>query len=203
MNDKLIQRLARKLDTRIKSIDGPTLKYLNEFFSLKAAPDISATYAFPNAKEITESFAAYNAARKYLKSNFNLSDDSISLIAVGDGASPRTAITFAFRSKWKCYSVDPKLKLASRYTRIDRLKLYPNKIEDFKLTCDKAVIIAVHSHAKLSDAINSITANKKAVIAIPCCKEQVLNQDPDHIYLDWGIHSPERIIKIWTNIDRI
>lgn len=199
MGGEPVQKLARELHGRIKAIGGPTPRYLDELIALKCAPDLLATEAFPNAKEISESFAAYNAARKYLKKDFSLGDPDVNVIAVGDGCSPRTALTFAFRSKWIAHSVDPRLREKNKF-KVKRIHLYKKKIEDFSLTCKKAIIVAVHSHAMLQDAVNSVKADKKAVIAIPCCVQQVLDIEPDECYMDWGIFSAERVVKIWKNI---
>lgn len=40
-------------------------RYLDEFVRCRCAPDLLARKLFPNAKEVTESFAAYAAVRKH------------------------------------------------------------------------------------------------------------------------------------------
>jgi len=82
-------------------------RYINEFVKLKCAPDLLAWGVFPNAKEITESMAMYHAVKNYVP--FDLHDEEINLVVVGDGKSPRTAALFAVMTKWTCYSVDPKM----------------------------------------------------------------------------------------------
>lgn len=180
---------------------GLLIKYLGEFISMNCAPDMLSMRLFPNSKEISESFGAYDAAR-YRLPQFSLGDPSVSVVAVADGRTPRTAGTFAFRSKWTCYSVDPLLKGGKlRWAGIQRLHLVPDKIENFKLEAKRVILVAVHSHAILSRAVQSIHADELAVIAIPCCVPQTLAHPPDIEYQDRSIISPHRIIKIWNNIN--
>ena len=174
------------------------LRHVSEFVTLYCAPDMLGMRLFPNAKEISESFAAFDAAR-YKLPTFDISDPSIALIAVGDGATPRTAATFAFRSKWACYSVDPLLRGGTkRWSAINRLTVCAQKIQSFKIKCDRAVLVAVHSHAKLSDCLPSIHARELAVIAMPCCvRLEIPGVDPVITYESRGVISPMRTIKIW------
>jgi len=198
------QKLARTLNARLKCLGGPSIRYLNEFCGLKCAPDLLALKLFPNAKEISESFAAYNAVRKHLakqKKGVALNESGITVVAVGDGCTPRTAATFAFRSAWNCISVDPALKESKKYNKISRLHLIPKLIEDVKIENDgHVIIVAVHSHAPLEAALAAVSAKRVSVVAIPCCKKQSLHVKPDHVYLDWGIWSPERMVMVWENV---
>ncbi len=174
------------------------LKYISELFALRSAPDILSLGLFPEVKEITESFAAFNAVRNYL--DFDLKDPEVSLVAVGDGHTPRTAATFAFRSNWRCYSVDPVLRSDKNWD-IARLSVHPYVVEDFSLETNKAVIVAVHSHADLNQAVKSIKARELAIVAIPCCKDQILNdQIHDLQYADEGILSPARLVYVWKRV---
>lgn len=64
---------------------------------------------FPDAKELTESFAANNAIRNHLASEYDPRDERVTVIAVGDGNTPRTAALCAFLTKWQCVAVDPEM----------------------------------------------------------------------------------------------
>lgn len=181
-------------------------KHINDFLNLKCAPDMLERGLFPNAKEITESNAAYHATR-YLP-GYDLNDGDVRLIAVGDGTTPRTAAMFAFRSKWQCLSIDPGLRKTE--WRTDRLYCIPKKIEDVRplcwmAPCERAVIVAVHSHAKLQDSLRIVNAKHLAVIAIPCCVPQRLrgpdgDVKPDRRYRDTGIWSPKNEVLIWNDV---
>ena len=175
------------------------LRYMNEFVRLRCAPDLLTLGLFPNMKEVTESFAAYSAVREW---HPPLSDPSIKMVAIGDGTKPRTASTFAFRSAWECYSVDPELQLSWKWRQVARLHVIPTLIEDFHLESDSpVVIVAVHSHASLATAVATVDAPVKMVVAIPCCKSQALDREPDFIYTDPGIWSAKNEIHGWFLTD--
>lgn len=179
-----------------------SLRYLNEFVSLKCAPDLLALGLFPNAKEISESLGAFEIVRKHLHS-FKVEDQNVILLAVGDGCTPRTAALFAFRTKWECWSIDPLLRNNEQWKTIRRLHLSPCKIEDW---CDwpsfisdkKIIVVAVHSHARLEEVIKKLNGLTASIISIQCCVPQVIpNMEPDLEYRDWSILSPENLVKIW------
>lgn len=174
-----------------------SLRYINEFIRLTSAPDILKRDIFPDAKEISESMSAYNAVRNY-QDDFPLDDRDTKLISVGDGSTPRTATLFAFMSAWDCHSIDPNLKEHQDYPGVDRLTLHKKKVEHFSISADTAVLVAVHSHANLDNAVNSIKADKMLVVAIPCCiKQEISGEEPIEEYADWGNFSPKRNVKIW------
>lgn len=178
-------------------------RYFDEFFRLKCAPDILLSGSFPNAKEITESMAAYNAARRYLTTRgFQLNDPKVRCFVIGDGHSPRTGILFALRTKWTIISVDPSLRMKS--FDIDRLYQIKSKIEDADLRSfngEKSLIVQVHSHAKAKTILDKIKTPIRAFIDIPCCvPESSPNDNPRWEYIDHGIHSPKNKVKIWERI---
>ena len=195
-----IQSLARKLHGRLTAFGSPTLRYLDELTKCKCAPDLLAIKVFPNAKEVTESFGAYNAVRTHLsRAGWRLDDPTIAVVCVGDGCTPRTAATFAYRSAWKCWSVDPLLK--GDWSRVARLTVLPHMVEACSFDgADRVVIVAVHSHAPLDAAVRAVHAREIAVVAMPCCVRQMLPQRPDVAYLDWGVWSPERMVMVWRNV---
>ena len=179
----------------------PLLKYINEAFALSCLPDIQERKLFPNAKEWTESMATYNAVRKCLK-RFALNDSRVSLVSVGDGHTPRTAALFAFRTAWQCYSIDPNV--AVRDYKIQRLSVYRKRIENIPPWnfLGPLVIVAVHSHASLQEAVNRLRSETdRAVVAMPCCyKQEIDERKPDVSYKDAGIWSPHNLIKIWEKV---
>lgn len=174
--------------------------YLNHLIKLRRGPELLSLGIFPNAKEVTESFAAYNAVLRHLN-RFSLSDSEVALVVVGDGTTPRTATTFAFRSAWQCHSIDPKLTNRAMWSRIDRLTTHKAKAEDVRIKCKRAVVVAVHSHAPLQAAINTVKgAEEIGVVAIPCCFEQKLFCDANIVYEDAGIDSPKRSVYVWQSV---
>lgn len=182
------------------SVRFPTLRYIEEFVALKCASDMLDLGLFPNAKEITESFACYRAARNFVP--FELSDPDVTVVVVGDGSTPRTAATFAFRSNWKCVSIDPELRAPENWQRsIKRLTCHAKKIEAMgRVKYPKVVIVAPHSHAPLEVALDRFQGKRRHVVAMPCCVRQELNRLPDTKYDDWGIHSPQRAVMVWNEV---
>lgn len=198
----------------------PTTTYFNQFLNLKCAPDLILDELYPNAKEITESMAAYSAVKKLFPSElYNFGKEDITLISVGDGRSPRTAGLFAYRSNWKCISIDPALSrgIKERWKSIKRLGILPVKVEEVNFKAlikpsSRVIVVAVHSHADLDYTVRSVEAAGgyvEGVVAIPCCFSQDIKplvETPTYTvrdfnmideYEDLGIWSDKRTIKIW------
>lgn len=174
------------------------MRYLMEFVTMSCAPDLLAMRVFPNGKEISESFGAFNAVR-YRLPQFDLKDSTVNVVCVADGTTPRTGATFAFRSAWNVYSVDPLMRCGTqRWAAIKRLTTVPTKIEEFSLEAESVIVVAVHSHANLKASVAGIKAKRLAVVAIPCCVNLTLDTKPDITYQDKGIISPCRTVKIWN-----
>lgn len=170
--------------------------YINRFISMNCAVDMLRLGLFPNAKEITESYGAFEALCRFPE--YDVKNPTINIVCVGDGTTPRTAATFAFRTKWNCYSIDPLLK---HVNGIHRLQQYRKKIEECSFTFDTPTIICcVHSHAKLKECLKSIRAPELSIISIPCCVPQYLDVEPDIEYKDSNIWSPENTVKIWKRL---
>jgi len=177
--------------------------YLDELIKLKCASDLLATGLFPNAKEITESFGAFRAVTKHCYGVKSRGDKDIVIICVGDGVGPRTSSVFAFRSAWECISVDPNMRL-NKELKIKRITRVKAKIENWRYDAKgkRVVIVAVHSHAKLDDAVTAVSnAKELKVVAIPCCVPQEIHSGLFKLiaeYEDWRIVSPKRTIKVWS-----
>ena len=74
-------------------------RYTSELLSLACGPRLLELGLYPDAKELTESFAAFSAVREHLKEHFVPHDPTVTVLCVGDGVAPRTAALFAFRTK--------------------------------------------------------------------------------------------------------
>jgi hypothetical protein len=186
-------------------------RYLDEFVRLSCAPDLLHTYLFPNAKEITESFACYDAVREHIWGKVSPRDDKVIFFAVGDGHEPRTAATFAMRSRWTCISIDPDLSMGDKghltpHNKINRLYMIRDFVENIPDDIvpnlrDRVVVIGlVHSHAKINDAFNKLHGRETYVVSIPCCVShaELNGKKPDIEYNDDGIWSPKNTVKIWA-----
>lgn len=63
--------------------------YIDQFIGLKSAGDMLNLGLFPNAKEITESYAMFEATRKLYP--LVKHEEPATCIVIGDGVKPRTA----------------------------------------------------------------------------------------------------------------
>ena len=181
-------------------------RYLDQLTRLHCGPDLLRLKVFPNAKEVTESFAAFQAVLDFLTpEGWKMGDASIAAIAVGDGSTPCTGATFAFRTAWQCYSVDPRLGQSwlakGRADRaVERLTCLRSRIEEIApIDSDRAIVLAVHSHAPLEASISAVRAREVAVVAIPCCFPLTLPTEPDWSYRDKAIWSPANHVLIWMS----
>jgi hypothetical protein len=194
----------------------PTLKYLNNFIRLnKSAGDMLATGVFPNAKEITESFAAHNAVMRKLGCSVEmLKRLNPIIVVIGDGSTPRTGATFAFKSPFHVISIDPNLNWIDYDRKVDRLTCYRETLRDFCSSPrtgyiplfankDPVILVNVHGHvpsAELKQFYKLVGDRLFAVVEIPCCYPQYSIDafgEPTIEYIDWGIHSEKRIVRIW------
>jgi len=186
-------------------IQKPSAKYFDEMLRMSSAADLLRSGVFPNAKEVTESFGAYDAVRRHLWRDFKPDDDEVLCICVADGRTPRTALTFALRSAWTCISVDPNLN-TGRFpfwvTNFRRLLMFAKKIEQCQFSARKVVVVMVHPHVKIPLALEAITGfEQRAVVSMPCCvKQEIPGHPPDLEYHDRGVWSPQRTVKVWKQI---
>jgi hypothetical protein len=171
-------------------------RYLDRFVRSAVGSRLAALRVFPDAKEVTESFAARAAVLRFRKA-FRPDDPDVVLIAVGDGSTPRTAATFAWQSAWRCHSVDPRLRASSRWDRVPRLVVHPRRIEDCWFSARQVVVVAVHSHVGLAASLASVTAEEVLLVALPCCVPVDLTERPDLCYDDGHVLSAQRTIYVW------
>lgn len=189
----------------IEKATGIRLRYLDNLVNLHCAPDLLALGLFPDIKEVTESFAAYRVVLDHLaKRGFAPGDASIVAVFPGDGTAPRTGATFAFRTAWQCHSIDPRMKVSwlegqRKADKVARLRSYRSRVEHMPVieAGDRAVVVAVHSHARLAEAVAMVEAREVAVIAIECCVRQELEREPDLSYRDRGVLSPCNRVDVW------
>jgi hypothetical protein len=186
-------------------------RYLDDLFKTRCGSDLLQLGLYPNAKEWTESCAAWHAAWTMLK--WDLGDKNTLVVVPGDGCSPRTAAMFSYRSAWTTMSIDPRLR--DKWCGMNRVGVHATTVEAFLSTIyqcrlhlkpyRKVLVAAVHSHAPLGEAVKlALLCGPKrlAVIAIPCCVPQKLHVPPDIRYIDRNIWSPENEVLIWKNVSK-
>lgn len=197
---------SRKVSTT--SDNSTSSRYMTEFLQLNCAAGLLESKLFPDAKELTESFGAFNAWRTYLSRDFDAEDPGITLVSVGDGCTPRTAALFAFRTRWHCIAVDPEMGLSrdskAEY-RIARLQHFRAKIEELKIIAKRVIVVCVHAHVSLATTLSSIVSEDgtAACIAIPCCNYYASIDAQEKLvpeYEDIGVISPHRTVRVWKSL---
>ena len=206
---KLDPNRSRNFSKETQSTQNSHSRYVTELLTLTSGPELLRLRIFPDAKELTESFAAHNAARTYLyprddfggakvKSAVDPADHSVTLIAIGDGTTPRTAALFAFLTKWQCVAIDPMMvpwETWRKQKRIDdeahektknekqrnsndgewggihRLNAYRKKIQETRFECEKAVLVMVHAHVSLTECLSQVKTRSGtcSAVILPCC----------------------------------
>lgn len=197
-------RVERRGELEVR-LPVPTTRYFDQLLRLRCREDLLANRVFPDAKELTESFAAADAVLH--KANLDPADTDITAVVVGDGTTPRTAATLALRTPWRVVSVDPALRLdvVQKWPRrIDRLEVVPVAVQTLEVGLSgRCVVVVVHAHVGLDESIRSVercSGDVVAAVAIPCCGW--LHEAPGLTvvadYEDWGIWSPERRVITWS-----
>ena len=183
-------------------------RYLTELVRLRCAPDLldPRFRLFPNAKEVTESFGAFNACRNHFRDWMQDRETPVEVYCVGDGCRPRTGAVFALRTRWNVTSVDPALKSPRATASVPRLFCEARRVEELDgAHSRRCLIVAVHSHAPMDAVLERFTADEMGAIVIPCCVDQscsiaslgLARLKPKAVYPDMGIHSPMRTVSVW------
>ncbi|KAF0744762.1 hypothetical protein Ae201684_001217 [Aphanomyces euteiches] len=187
-----------------------SLRYLDEFIGdLKCSAKMLEWGLFPDAKEVSETMGVFNALRHVLihmqdKASTNTFRNGI--VVVGDGVTPRTAAMFAYRTKdWMCYSVDPLMKDDEEmpWNTMGNVVAIRDKIENVRIRLNKAIVVLVHAHVTIEQALHAIQADDiVAVLTLPCCnwygrQELCFDRHPDFVYDDMSILSTHREIRLW------
>lgn len=193
-------------DHFVLDIKKPDLRYIDFLTSSKCGPDLLAEKLFLNAKEITESFAAFQPMFRFLGAD-RFKDSSIKMFDVCAGGTPRTAAVYACRTNWECVAIDPALNSEKTY-RIRRLSTVSKKIEEVNYTSGGITVITmVHGHVKMSHVLDHIISPEQYFIYVPCCYPQYRLNPNDPMpaytwkllteYADWGMHSDKRTVLVY------
>lgn len=182
-------------------------KYHNDLMRLRCAPQLLNLGIFPNAKEMTESFASLAAAERVLGGPEAATRDDVLAFVIGDGVCPRTGVTLALRTKWQVVSVDPLLRpewAGFEPMGVRRLQCFADRVEDrrFKSKARDTVMIFPHSHASVEKSIWCVrVSGRRHVVAMQCCFPlEVPNREPDEVFEDLGVASAKREFKLWRDV---
>lgn len=209
-NSNIIIDAKEFKDHIVLSLKRPDLRYLNFFISSRFGADLLEQKVFPNAKEVTESLAAFQPMFKCMESS-KFGDSTIKMFDVCSGTTPRTAAVYACRTAWECTAIDPKLNVKKFYN-IKRLNMVPKLVEDVYYECDGITVITmVHGHTQMSNVLDHIISPEQYFIYVPCCYPQYRLSATDHLpegktsytwkllseKADWGIHSDKRTVLVY------
>lgn len=197
------------------------LRHIDEFMRLYASPKLLSLRLFPNAKEVSESFAAFAAVRQYMNGNWSFDDGDTLCISIADGHKPRTASIFHEMTKWRVISADPNMRedvieaVKEPLPRLTALKCMAAELP--KTSTRRLVICAVHAHnyndkkapgAKtaniLVDVLNKVIVEDEIlIVALPCCHDLRIPGNPENNiteifeYNDPGIWSVKNLVRVW------
>jgi hypothetical protein len=213
---------------------------------LGCAIDLIAAGLYPNGKEMAESMAAFSAVRDFMllrkvspdgmerryhqNGPLDVKDATVTLVAVGDGCTPRTAGLFAFRTAWRCISIDPELRTAQDrpWAGISRLEEYPDKVQHVKINisgkASRVVVVAWHAHISIREALACLSFDdvpwdvedvkmsrylrtRVGLIACACCQYEPLQREMPDLsscdveYNDEGVNSLKRTVRVWRFLE--
>lgn len=241
-----VREERERLGVRMGEPEGPkatSFRYVDEFLLLQSAPDILEAGLFPNGKELAESMSAFTAVRDYMlvrrdvgnerelrkckeQGVLRVDDPTVTLVVVGDGATPRTAGLFAHRVKWRCISIDPDLRTGEhrRWAGVRGLEELPHKVQDVTVDIagedSRVVVVAWHAHVSVKDSLACLAFSGKkwdvedreesrrlrrrvALVTCACCQwepEQRFMPDgspPDVEFEDTHIPGSKRTLRVW------
>ena len=178
--------------------------------------------------------SSFNAVRQYLikhdKSHevqdgvLSFKDRNVLLVAVGDGVTPRSAALFAYRTSWKCFSIDPMMRRGP-WDDVENLTSIKSKVEDVTIPVsvkpfERVVVVMWHCHVSIADSLGCLyfdgkkwdTNDKKisaelrervAVVTCSCCNYDAVQSSmpdgsvPDVEFEDKGVPGLMRTVRVW------
>jgi hypothetical protein len=190
--------------------------YVDQFLRMKIAPALIQHNIFPTTKDITESVAMLNYAKRHFPELFSTNSKhdeqqpKSTVIVIGDGLTPRTGALFASTvSSSICERViviDPALKPISKKLSelLPKLQLAPMPIQSTCIFGEHIYIVMVHGHVTITDALNSVfKGTVKGVIVSPCCdyyvaQSLVCERPPSYQKYDRYIASKDNLVRVWA-----
>lgn len=212
-SDYLLRVMRQKNQDRVTvKINYTTNVYLDWYWYQVSSGKLPIyNNVYPNVKEITESVSALHHTEAHWP---DLKDTVVFVIA--DGSTPRTGLLFCNYAK-HVISIDPMMK--TEWAEKTNLTCIQSTIEDYLNVeskvpiATKYAIIAVHPHVPLENYLFTLVARIPSeadvfILTIPCCIPQELSVEqcetlhikPLAPIYDWGIHSPCRVVKTYSQI---
>ena len=201
--------------------------HLDRVFGLACFGELTRLQIFPDAKDISESYGALVAATRHghlarLGSRKAERAGGVLCLAVGDGATPRTAALVSFLTQWRAISIDPALRsgwLGPEPQGVRRLSCYGGTFEGFCAEagpsglgaaggCAELVLLCVHSHNQFvgEASVDAVRARlgypPTTLVSLPCCHQfnpqKEIGRQPDSSFEDLAIFSACRAVNVWT-----
>ena len=151
------------------------------------------------------------------------------IVVVGDGSRPRTAALLALTVRGErheapmVYSIDPLLHYDSasgrsfpsrascateahveRWRALRGLVMVRDRVQSIRITGHrKAVLVLMHSHVSVADAVACVDgATIAAIVAVPCCNWEPLQaafdgRAADVEYKDSSLLSDHNLVRVW------
>lgn len=210
-----------------------SFRYVDEFVALNCAEDLLRLKVFPNGKELAESMSAYSTVREYLHVHgaehaqtdgiLSFKDPNVVLVAVGDGVTPRTASLFAFRTAWRCISIDPAMRDVEKWRGVSSLTVLKARVQDVRVKVrdgERVVVVMWHCHCGVADAVGSLEFDgekwdcedrersrelrkRVAVVSCACCNYDAVQREmpdgarPDVEFEDFAVPGLMRTVRVW------
>lgn len=92
-------------------------------------------------------------------------------------------------------------KRSKGWDSVANLVVLRNKIEDVRITLRRAIVVLVHAHVTLDQALRAVQAEQVCgVVTLPCCnwygqQELIFGRGPDLVYDDFSVLSIHREVK--------
>lgn len=183
----------------------PRMGYLNNLMRANCFPELHDLFkhAHSPAKEFTESYAAFQHLRGWLRQ-----DTEWQVLHIGDGAHARTAALFAFLApNTKNLAIDPNTNLERVREWRDRFSVERFHVADcdaesiVHLTPDLPTLVTfVHAHVD-TDAVLDALPRWDAAFTMACCqpgKQLSKRQRIVREAQDWHVLSEQRTYQVLT-----
>lgn len=188
-------------------------------------------------QELAESMSAFSAVRQYLHVHgedheetdgiLTFRDRNVLFVAVGDGCTPRTSALFAFRSAWRCVSIDPCMRKDGAWNSVSNLQTMKSRVQDVTVpVCsensnfERVVVVMWHCHVSIAEALSCLQfegvkwdvkdklrsrelRKRVALVTCACCNYDEVQRTmpdgspPDVEFEDVAVPGLMRTVRVW------
>jgi len=200
----------RSLADRLKASDddkshSDSFHYVDLFLRSPRAGELVHHGVFPSTKDLIESMAVLEHFKRAFRSVLR---PGIDILVVGDGDTPRTSSLFAVAfPETSVISVDPALNdewITDHPLPFCNLTLCKEHVENMKLRATEVLIVLVHAHCALHDALSRFRRECiHGIIVTPCCdwyakQAEAFGLPPTLEKRDSNICSKDNLVRTWS-----